>query len=166
MGINLPSGKLRIAITIVVGIGAIAYGGYTLTTQSSALDSPEMVDATIVSTSIEEVGTRGPEYVPHATFNYTYGGETYTSSNVYPAGLQKEFGSEEDARAVLDGYEAGETVRAYLPPNSPGTAYLIQRSSNKPYLAIGSGVFFVLVGLVSALTDRDPTRIFSFNRWV
>lgn len=147
---NGPSGTLQIALALLVGLGAMGYGAYSYTAQSSALDSAETVEATIVSTSIETVSQRrGTEYSPQATFNYTYEGETYTSSNVYPGKLAREFGSEEDARAQLEGYEPGDTVTAYVPSDDPGNAFLKHESSNKPFLVIGLGGVIVLGTVVS-----------------
>jgi len=71
-----PSGPLRIALAIIVGLGAMGYGGYMYSAQSTALESTETVEAIIVSTSIEEIDSRKglDDYSPHATFNYTYDG--------------------------------------------------------------------------------------------
>ncbi len=150
---NGPSGALQIALTLIVGLGAIGYGGYSYSAQSAALDSTETVDATIVSTSIERHDARRgtDDYSPQATFNYTYEGETYTSSHVYPGDVLHEFGTKEDARAQLEGYEPGATVTAYVPSDSPENAFLKYESSNKPLYIIGLGAILVLGTIVSVL---------------
>lgn len=149
-----PSGTLQVALALLLGLGTIGYGAYSDTAQSSAL---ERINATVVSTSVETIEERrGTEYSPQATFNYTYGGQSYTSSNVYPGKLPREFGSEESARDRIDGYEPGETVTAYVPPENPGNAFLKHESSNKPFLVIGIGAVFVLGTLASAI--RGETR--------
>jgi len=154
MEFNGPSGRIRIALMILVGLATIGYGGYTDSVQSSALDSAATVDATITSTSVETVDKRrGTAYTPRATFNYTYEGETYTSSKVYPGKLPKDFNTEEKARAKLDGYEPGDTVTAYVPTDSPGSAYLKHESSDKPLLVVGFGALFVLAGVYSAIKN-------------
>lgn len=146
-----PSGTLQIALALLVGFGAMGYGAYSYSSQSAALDSTETVDATIVSTSIERINERrGPDdYSPQATFNYTYEGETYTSSHMYPGGVTHEFESKEDARAKLAGYEPGATVTAYVPTDSPGKAFLKHESSNKPLYIIGLGALLALGTVVS-----------------
>jgi len=137
---NGPSGTLRIVVMLLLGLGSMGYGAYSYPAQSSALESTETVDATLVSTSVETVDQRrGTSYTPQATFEYSYQGESYTSSNVYPGPLSKEFGSEADARAQLDGYETGDSVTAYVPSDSPGNAFLNHESSNKPLFVIGFG---------------------------
>ena len=147
-----PSGTIQIAIALLLGLGTMGYGAYSYAVQSSALSSAEPVDATIVSTSVEEhAQRRGTGYSPHATFDYTYHGETYTSSNVYPGKLPREFGSEEDARAKLEGYEPGDTVTAYVPSDAPGNAFLKHESSNKPLLVIGLGGILVIGTIYSML---------------
>ena len=148
---NGPSGTLQIALALIVGLGAIGYGAYSYSSQSAALDSTETVDATIVSTSIERLNERRgtDDYSPQATFNYTYEGETYTSSHMYPGGISHEFETREDARAQLAGYESGATVTAYVPTDSPGKAFLKHESSNKPLYIIGFGGTFVLATVIS-----------------
>jgi len=146
-----PSGTFRIALALIVGFGAMGYGAYSYSSQSAALDSTETVDATIVSTSIERLNERRgtDDYSPQATFNYTYEGETYTSSHMYPGGVTHEFETKEDARAKLGGYEPGASVTAYVPTDSPGNAFLKHESSNKPLYIIGLGAVFVLGTIVS-----------------
>ncbi|MFP4174572.1 MAG: DUF3592 domain-containing protein [Halobacteriales archaeon] len=150
--VNGPSGSLRIVVVLVLGLATMGYGVYSYNAQTSALDSPAEVDATVSSTSVEEnAQRRGVSYTPQATFTYTYEGDEYTSSNVYPGTLSREFGTEDAAQEALNGYEGGETVTAYVPPESPGSAYLKHESSNKPFLVIGFGVLFVLASLYSAV---------------
>lgn len=133
------SGSGGIVVSVLVGLALMGYGAYSYSEQSSALDSAVEVTATIDSTSVErsDVG-KGVRYHPRATFDYIYEGETYTSSNVYPGELPRDFGKEE-ARSALEEYEPGDTVTAYVPPDSPGDAFLEYESSNKPFLVIGVG---------------------------
>ena len=153
--INGPSGTLQVLLTVLLGLGAIGYGSYSYTAQTSALDSAVTVNATVVSTSVETVSQRrGTEYRPQATFNYTYNGVAYTSSNVYPGPLPREFGSPEDAQAQLDGFEQGNSVTAYVPPDSPGNAFLRVERSNKPFIVIGLGAVLLLGTISTTLRDR------------
>jgi hypothetical protein len=153
LSINGPSGPLRIGLALLLGVAAMGYGAYSYTAQTSALDSAETVEATVVSTGVEEVDQRrGTEYRPLATFNYSYGGERYTASNVYPGTLPREFDTREAAAEALSGYEPGDSVTAYVPPESPGNAYLKHESSNKPFLVIGVGALFVAGAVRSVLS--------------
>jgi len=152
MKISGPSGRIGIALTLVIGLASIGFGAYSYTTQSAALDSAATVEGTVASTSIEETSTKGVSYVPQATVNYTYQGERYTSSNVYPGTLSKDFDTERAASAELDGYEPGATVTVYVPINAPGDGYLKRESTSKPFLLLGVGVLFVLSAIRSAIT--------------
>lgn len=145
------SGTVRVVIVLLVGVATIGYGAYSYSVQSSALDTATEVNATITDTAVETNDGKGVTYTPQATFTYTYEGETYTSSNVYPGELPREFGSREDASAELNGYESGETVTAYVPPDAPGNAFLKYESTDKPFLVIGFGVLVVLGAARSAL---------------
>ena len=48
--------------------------------------------------------------------------------------------------AVLESYEEGETVTAYVVPSSPDGAFLRSTSSKVPYTFLGFGGLTVLVG--------------------
>lgn len=140
-----PSGTLQVLLALVVGFGAMGYGAYGYVEQSSALDSAVEVDATVSDTAIEQrSGRRDTDYSPVVTFEYTYEGETYTSSNVYPGPLGREFDAREAAREKLDEYEPGDTVTAYVPADSPGNAFLERERSNQPFFLIGFGALFVV----------------------
>ena len=152
MKISGPSGRLGIALTLVLGLASIGFGAYTYTTQSAALDSATTVEGTITSTSIEESSGKGVSYTPRATFDYAYQGETYTSSNVYPGTLSKDFDTERAARDELEGYEPGATVTVYVPTDSPGAGYLERERTNKPFVLLGVGGLFLVGAIRSALT--------------
>jgi hypothetical protein len=72
---------------------------------------------------------------------------------MYPGDVSHEFGTKEDARAQLEGYEPGATVTAYVPSNSPGNAFLKHESSNKPLYITGLGAILVLGTLVSLIRN-------------
>lgn len=154
MELHGPTGWVQIALALVVGLGAIGYGGYSYMEQTAALDSAATVDATVTDISVETNSGKGDTYTLQATYTYTYEGEGYTSSNVYPGKLPREFDTRDEARAQLDGVSAGETVTAYVPTDDPGNAYLQHTSSNKPFLVIGIGVLVVAGGVHSILTGR------------
>jgi len=148
-----PSGTLRIALVLLVGLATMGYGAYSYTAQSSALDSPVEVNATVSDASVEELPQKGgTDFSPRVTFNYTYEGKTYTSSNVYPGKLPREFDTRETARSELSGYEPGATVTAYVPTDAPGNAFLKYERSNKPFFVIGFGALFVMGSVYSFLS--------------
>lgn len=149
---NGPSTPLQIAVVLLLGLGTMGYGAYSYTAQTSALDSAVTVNATISATSVETVDQRrGVGYAPSVTYNYTYEGETYTSSNVYPGKIPREFDTEDAASAQLEGYEPGDTVTAYVPAESPDDAFLKHEQSNDPFLVVGFGVLFVLAAMYSVI---------------
>ena len=152
MKIRGPSGRLGIALTLVLGLASIGFGAYSYTTQSAALDSATTVEGTITSTSIEESSGKGVSYTPRATFDYAYRGEAYTSSDVYPGTLSKDFDTERAARDELEGYEPGATVTVYVPTDSPGAGYLERERTNKPFVLLGVGGLFLVGAIRSALT--------------
>jgi hypothetical protein len=152
MGFSIdgPSSTLGVVLLLVGGIALVGYGGYSYVTQSSAVDSAVEVNATVTSTGVEEVDKRrGVAYTPRATFEYTFRGASHTASNVYPGPLTRNFDDREAAAAELSGYESGDTVTAYVPPDSPGAAFLVRERSDKPFFVIGAGVLLALGALYS-----------------
>lgn len=154
MELNGPTGWVRIGLAIVFGLAAIGYGGYSYIEQTSALDSAATVDATVTDISVETNSGKGDTYSLHATYNYTYESEQYTSSNVYPGELPRDFNRKEDARSQLGGVDSGDTVSAYVPTDNPGNAYLKHETSNKPFIVIGIGLLLVVAALHSTLKGR------------
>jgi len=153
--LNGPSGTLQAVLVVLLGLATLGYGAYSYNAQTSALDSAVEVDATVTSTSVEEnTQRRGVSYTPQATFSYRYEGEERGSSNVYPGTLPREFDSRESAESALEGYESGETVTAYVPPESPDEAFLKHETSNKPFFVMGVGVLFLL-GAVYSVFRRN-----------
>lgn len=158
MEVRGPSGTLQVFATVVVGLALVGYGGYSLMMQSSALENSVEVNATVQSTGVDTVSQRrGTEYRPTASFNYSYDGENYSSSNVYPGNnlpvgsLEPTYNSREKASSALKDYEMGSQVTAYINSNSPSNGYLKHESSNKPYFIIFIGLLFVSFGVYSTV---------------
>ncbi|ERH08942.1 MAG: hypothetical protein J07HX64_00694 [halophilic archaeon J07HX64] len=145
---------LFIVVVLFFGIIMLGYGAYSHTSQSAALDQTETVNATISSTSVEYFAGRGGEYSPRASFNYTYEGETYTSSTVYPGGVTPRFSSEDNARAELEGYDPGAIVTAYLPTDSPDDAFLKTETTDRPLYFLGAGALLSVVSLVLIAREK------------
>ena len=142
MEVRAPEGPLQIAVVVLVSLGLVGYGGYSLMDQNRALSSAVEVNATVDSTGVVEDSQRrgGVEYRPQVSYSYSFEGENFSSSNVYPSTLSKSFNSREEAETVLDDYSEGSEVTAYIRPGSPDKAFLVDERSNKPYLFIAIGV--------------------------
>ncbi|MFC4448310.1 DUF3592 domain-containing protein [Halorussus aquaticus] len=140
-------------LMIVVGIAVAGFGVYDYTQQSDAISNAVTVNATITETSVESVPQRrgGPDYRPEVTFDYRYEGNSYTSSNLYPTSFSSNYDTESAAQSAIEGYEAGDTVTAYVNPDSPGSAFLKQKKSNGPLKIAAIGGLLVLIGGVSVL---------------
>lgn len=152
-GQDIGSVSLRKSILIfLVGVGAATFGVYDYVQQNQAVESAVEVDATVVETGVDTVSSRrgGPDYRPTATYEYSYEGESYTSSNVFPSMVSKDFDTRSRAESALSEYEAGETVTAYVNPNSPNDAFLLNETSNSPLWFTAIGGAFALVGGWSA----------------
>lgn len=160
LSINGPSTFRGAVLMLVLGLAATGYGVYDYTQQSDAV-----ADAVEVNTEITELGVESTsagsstsvDYRPTVRFTYEYEGTRYTSTNVFPSAISPNYDTESEARSVLDEYSVNESATAYLDPANPGAAFLKDRTSNAPILAVAIGLFFVLFGGASVM-KRSRSR--------
>ncbi|MFC6835997.1 DUF3592 domain-containing protein [Halomarina ordinaria] len=141
------------ALALVVGLLVTGVGAYDYTQQSDAVANAVEVDATVTETGTESVSQRrgGPEYRPTVSFDYRYEGTAYTSDDVFPSAVTSTYDTRSAAESALQGYETGDTVTAYVDPDSPSEAFLTDRRSNGPLKFVAIGGLFVLVGGASVV---------------
>ncbi|MCA9276418.1 MAG: DUF3592 domain-containing protein [Phycisphaerales bacterium] len=85
------------------------------------------VDATVVSSSIQQSGRRGQRFSVHVDYAYEFRGDQYRSSRVDYAMNSKHsrYETREEAqRVVARRFGVGEVVEAYVDPNSPSRSVL------------------------------------------
>lgn len=154
MEVRTPSGSLQVAVMVLISLGLVGYGGYSLMDQSRALSSAVEVNATVDSTGIEEDSQRrgGVEYRPQISYSYSFEGESFSSNNVYPSTLSKSFDTREEAESVLNSYSEGSRVTAYIRPGSPDKSFLIDEKSKKPFLFIAIGVVMASFAAYSVIS--------------
>jgi hypothetical protein len=136
------------ALLLVVGIIVAGYGVYDYTQQSDAVANAVTVNATITDTGVERITRHrsSPDYEPTVTFDYRYRGESYTAHNVYPATITPSYDSKSKAKSVIDGYETGDTVTAYVTPDSPSNGFLKAEATNEPLkfvFLVGGALIFI-----------------------
>lgn len=144
-------------VIILVGIGLILLGYSTYTSQNQALENPVNVSATVTDTGIDEQSSRrgGIDYQPEISFEYSYEGQEYTSTNMYPGGQDpEEHNVESEAREVVEEYSQGSEIHIYVPPESPGEAFIEAKKTNNPFIAMGGGILFILMGSYKFLKGR------------
>ncbi len=157
-----------IAGTVVTaGLGAIfGWNGWKARqSQRGALSEATEVTAVITTAEVsssrdhdESIGEAGVDYdyVPKLTFEYTFEGEEYESSNKYPPVDNVNRGGYEGKRGAekwLDGYESGQQVTAYVNPEEPGEAFLEAETNtlrNTAMIVVGAVLFGgSLLGIVA-----------------
>ncbi|OYR59124.1 DUF3592 domain-containing protein [Halorubrum halodurans] len=142
---------------LVVGLAIAGYGGYDYLQQQQAIETAEPVEAAVLETDLDSTSSASSpdvDYYPFVRYEYAYRGERYTATGVYPASVRRSYDTRSAAADVIDEYETGETVTAYVTPDAPGDAFLRKQRSNAPFLAIGIGAVIALTGGRSALRDR------------
>lgn len=139
-------------LLLLAGLALTGYGAYDYVQQSDAIRDAVEVDATIteadVVTRSSVSGQAGGKvhYEPDVEFAYQYQDTTYTGTHVYPADIAPEYGSRSKAEALVDEYENGTSVTAYVDPADPEHAFLKNRTSNEPLLFAGVGAVISLLG--------------------
>lgn len=142
---------------ILVGFGLIFLGYNTYTSQNQALENPVNVSATVTDTGIDRQSSRrgGPDYQPEIIFEYSYEGQDYTSSNMYPGGQDpKDYNVESNAREVVQEYSQGSEISVSVPPENPGEAFIKAKKTNNPLIGMGFGVIFILLGSYKFMKGR------------
>lgn len=137
---------------LLLGVGIAGFGIHDYTQQSDAIANAVEVDATITETGVEAVSsgsTSGTEYKPTVSFRYEYQGESYTGTNVFPATVSPTYETRAAAESVLQGLEEGETVTAYVDPDSPDEAFLQTKRSTAPLVVAAIGGLFTIIGAIS-----------------
>jgi hypothetical protein len=144
-------------VIILVGIGLVFFGYNGYTSQNQALKNPVNVSATVTETGIDRQSSSrgGLDYQSEITFEYSYEGQDYTSSNMYPGGQKpKDYNVESNAREVVDKYSQGSEITVNVPTENPGEAFIKAKKTNNPLIGIGFGMLFILLGSYKFMKGR------------
>jgi len=156
-GVNIkgPDSLKGALLYILIGIAITSYGGYDYVQQTEAVRESVEVDATITELDIEaDSGTSsnpGADFDPVVEFEYTYNGDEYTGTKIYPADLEQNYETQSGAESAIEEFEQGAQTTAYVSPDQPGDAFLKNQTSNAPIIAIVLGGLFTLFSAASAV---------------
>lgn len=139
-------------VFVIAGIGLAGYGVTEYQNQQSDIQEAVQIEGTVESTDVDEISSSGTssneQYEPVVEYIYTYEGQEYTSESVYP-GLEKQFGTEEEAQEVTGQYSPGQTTTVYVNEEDPSRAFLIEESQYfGPLMMVIGGVFFAGAGVM------------------
>ena len=153
-------GKAMSIFVLVVGLAIVGVGVYAYMAESASLDGNVEVTAEVTGTSVERAGaTRGTEsYAPVVTFQYSFRGERYTADNIYPGVNQPQYEDRSTARSHLSDYTVGESVPAYVDPDTPGEAYLEDSRSGQAIGGVVVGLLVALLGAIGLYQGRRQAR--------
>lgn len=133
-----------LAILAIAGLVFLTVGAKLALDQRAALARVYPVPAVVVSLDIEEHhanGSRGVAYRPVVRFEYQRDGTTRMGDQVGPL---PETRSGHWAWRVLDRYQVGQHVTAWVRTDLPDQAYLERTPSLQPYTLMGFGAAFTL----------------------
>lgn len=147
-------------VVFLVCLAFAAGGAYLFWSQQQAINNSVQATGTIESATVtEEVSERDTDddgmleedtsYYADVTYNYTYQGEQYQSSNVFPGAGDPSVGAQR-ASEIVDDNPPGSEAEIYVNPDNPSEAYLIQEQNL--VLPIGFMAFGGLLSLLSGYT--------------
>jgi|AntDeeMetagen134_2_1112570.scaffolds.fasta_scaffold01269_11 hypothetical protein len=140
-------------ILLVIGLTATGFGAYDYIQQSDTVANSVEVNAEIIETGVVEANSPGSslgvDHKPTVRFTYNHEGTSYTGTNVFPADTSPDYDTRSEARSVIDGYETGDMVTAYVDSDEPDDAFLKNQTTNAPLLFAGIGMFFTILGGIS-----------------
>lgn len=143
-------------VFLVLSVALMGYGVYDYQQQSEAIADAVEVEATITDTGVDTAGTArrgGVDYQPTVAFEYTYDGESYTGTDIFPASVSSTYDTEDAARDVIADYEQGATVTAYVDPSAPGAAFLKDKPSQAPLELFAIAAAGALLGGASIVSS-------------
>jgi hypothetical protein len=144
-------------VALLLGLGAVGYGGYDYAQQSSAVENAVAVDSTVVDTEIgESGGRRGLVYRVSVEHTYRYEGTEYTSEQVFPGRISPMFTTRSDAEDAIESFEPNATATAYVDPDSPGRAFLEREATLAPFRWVGLGGLVAVLVTLHAVGARNP----------
>ena len=136
----------------LLGLTAMTAAGVFYVDQASAVEGAESTTGEVLSTDVrvEDIdtggSTDGPEHFPVVRYRYTYGGETYTSENVFP-GRGSVAVEPDRAERIAERYAGAENVTVYVQPDDPAQSFLIEeRNAEIPAIFGFVGFFFAALG--------------------
>lgn len=148
-------------VFLVLGVGAMAIGGYWAYPHVSDTTFSEPVEAEIVSANWDSVSTSegGQRHYVNITYRYTVDGDQYTDDTAFPD-ERNEVTSSARAEEIATNYSAGQRVTAFVVPSDPDRAYLIEAAMPWWYYGVpGFGALISgmgLLNLVQGIRGVDP----------
>lgn len=150
--------RVILAILAIGGLVFLGVGTKLALDQRVALARVHPVPAVVVGRDIEEHhanGSRGVSYRPVVRFEYQVDGTTRMGDQVGP--LPESRGGHWAWR-VLDRYQVGDHVTAWVRDDLVDQAYLERTASPRPYLLMAFGAAFtVSMGWLWIREPRTPT---------
>jgi len=152
--VRITKGTVMLIVTCLAGI---TYGGYDYVQQSAAVDDAVPVEATIEEASVSQSESRGSsDYYVQVAFIYQFQDTQYTGDQLFPGSISRSYDTRSAAESAIEPYEAGETVTAYVDPESPSEGFLKRQTITSPFEFIAIGALVLLVTTLNAVGTRRP----------
>jgi hypothetical protein len=131
--------------------GSGVLGGYQSTKWSK-------VEGFVLSSTYEKIEGKRPTYRPNIIYEFQLTDKKYESNKVSYDGAKTQFYREDVAKAFAVQFSKGPTS-VYYNPNNPKQSVLIPGYSRYQLIPLGSGVIFLLCGLIALRNKRKELEI-------
>lgn len=144
----LEPGRVLSGIILLIGVAVLSWGTYAYVQDTAVLNERVEVTAEVTSTSVKGVDALrgGEQYVPMATFEYSFRGMDHSSNNLFPGSSPPRYQDRAAAESRLAPFPVGEAVTAYVDPAAPGEAFLVDGRSGQATRYLAFGAFLALIG--------------------
>jgi hypothetical protein len=148
LSISGPDTLGRSLLLFLLAVGIASYGAVDYVQSTDAVRDAVKTDATITDVDVqsESVGSgtsKSVEYQPRVSFTYSFDGQQYEGDDLFAGSVPPSYETEQAARDVVSEYESGMATTAYVDPD---TAFLKNRTSNRHFLLVGTGMVMALFG--------------------
>lgn len=138
---NKEMGVVSLLLATLFCLALAGSGAFLYYQQTSEIHAAKKTEATVISSGYN-MGS--DDWVVKITYNYTVGGHTYRSDDVYPGNTPEK--SLSKVKKIANQYPEGETVTAYYNPDTPSNSFLIKEKNTLLWVLLGGfGGFMALL---------------------
>ena len=137
-------------ITLIVGIGLLAWSGYTYT-KASASQSWPSTQGQVVTSEVKKTthtSQNGTKWVfkPILKYEYSVDNLDFTGNRIRFTSFEINHEKEHKAKREISAYPVGKKVSVFYNPNNPTDAVLVVGVGSRVYMGFGLGILLLAIG--------------------
>lgn len=144
-------------IVLVVGIGFLAWSGYTYSKASASSGWPSTQGEVVVSMVDKTTQTTNSNvkwiYQPILKYDYEIDGVAYSGDRIRFTSFSISHKKEHKAKREISAYPVGKSVQVFYNPQNPSDSVLETGVGSRVYMGFGVGILMLFVGSIMAKLD-------------